>query len=212
MKITGTGTVRAPVEEVWSALLDPARLSCAIPGCEGLEIIGPGIARVTVTTAMPAVSGTYSGTVSITGKQPPHLLSATVSAAGDQGTVTMDVTVRLAKSDDAGTLIGYEAVGVAGGAIEGVGARLLASAAKRMAAGFLAALDQTLTARRAARVGPLARPGGSPSSLVPDQMPADVVHAAGADARVVVAGAAIGFAGILAGVRLLRRMRRSARG
>ena len=33
MKITGTSTLDAPVEQVWAAILDPAVLAVCIPGC-----------------------------------------------------------------------------------------------------------------------------------------------------------------------------------
>src|SRR5258708_4289281 len=42
MKIEGANEIPAPQDKVWAAFLDPATLGKAIPGCEGLEEIGPG--------------------------------------------------------------------------------------------------------------------------------------------------------------------------
>ena len=41
MKIEGSNDIPAPRDRVWSAFLDPAIISTAIPGCEKLEPIGP---------------------------------------------------------------------------------------------------------------------------------------------------------------------------
>ena len=43
MKIEGTTDIAAPRDRVWSAFLDPAVLSKAIPGCEELVSIGPDV-------------------------------------------------------------------------------------------------------------------------------------------------------------------------
>jgi uncharacterized protein len=144
MKVTGEATVGAPAETVWAALHDRAVLARAVPGCERLEIIGPGSGRFIVTTTMTAISGTYSGQLTASGQQQPSSVDLTASAAGSQGTVTADLAIRLTPADGGATLVGYEANGVVSGALAGVGARLLASAAKRLADEFLAALDEVI--------------------------------------------------------------------
>ena len=224
MKIVGTGRVRADAEETWAALRDPAVLSRALPGCQVFEVTGPGLARFTATTAVAAISGTYSGLVTLTDQQPPSAMTATVSVAGDQGTVNADLTVRLSPDEDGGgTLVSYEAIGEAGGALEGVGARLLASAAKRMATEFLDGLDADLVERRPAPAGSASQPGRSADQVAAAVLPmatagfaaeqssAQIDPAAGTDARVVMAGAAIGLAGVVVGVLLGRRIRRTAK-
>ena len=42
MKVEGSSDIPAPRDKVWAAFLDPATLAKAIPGCEGLDEIGPG--------------------------------------------------------------------------------------------------------------------------------------------------------------------------
>lgn len=227
MNIVGTGVVRAPLQEVWAALRDQAVLSRAIPGCDRFEVAGPGRATFTATTAMPAISGTYSGTVSLTDGQPPTTMTVTVSIAGDHGNLTADVAVRLSPEDGGGTLVSYEGVAVADGAIEGVGTRLLASAAKRMATEFLGAVDEALAERRQALAGTDNQPGRSADQVAAAMLPVrtssfageasttQIDPAAGTDVRVVAAGAAIGLAGVVAGVivgvLLGRRIRRTTR-
>ncbi|HET7018424.1 MAG TPA: carbon monoxide dehydrogenase subunit G [Streptosporangiaceae bacterium] len=142
MKVTGEATVGAPAETVWAALHDQAVLARAVPGCEQLEITGPGAGRFIVTTTMTAISGTYSGRLTVCGQQAPSSVELTASALGDQCTVTADLTIQLTPTEGGATLVSYEANGTADGSIAGVGTRLLASAAKRLADEFLASLDE----------------------------------------------------------------------
>ena len=144
MKVTGEATVGAPAETVWAALHDRAVLVRAVPGCERLEVTGPGSGRFIVTTELAAISGTYSGQLTASGERPPSFVELAASASGEQGTVTADLTLRLTPTEGGATLVSYEANGVADGAIAAVGARLLASAAKRLADEFLAGLDEEL--------------------------------------------------------------------
>ena len=163
MKVTGEATVGAPAETVWAALHDQAVLARAVPGCEQLEVTGPGSGRFIVTTTLTAISGTYSGQLTASGQQAPSSVELTASASGDQGTVTADLTIRLTPTEGGATLVSYEANGVPDGAIAAVGARLLASAAKRLADDFLAGLDEEMANRQSASVPDKAESGPAPS-------------------------------------------------
>ncbi len=201
MKVAGEVTLRAPVDAVWTALHDPDLLARTIPGCDRFEVTGAGAGQFSVTTAMTAVSGTYSGRLSIAEREEPGYVALTASGSGEQGEITADLTLRLAEASGGATLVSYEASGVVAGAVAGVGTRLLASAAKRLAAEFFAAVDEAL-AEAAAR----------PATAAPVTAPAPASGPApargGADVRVVVlAGAAAGLAGIVAGVLLGRKSR-----
>jgi carbon monoxide dehydrogenase subunit G len=203
MKIAGDATAHGSVEAVWAALHDAAVLASAIPGCQHFEVSGPGLAQFIATAGLPAISGTYSGKLTVVEQQRPNLLRLTASATGDQGIVSADVTVRLSASAAAGTLVSYEANGTVTGPLAAVGARLLASAAKRVAGDFFAAIDASVGARPAtaaiasARAEPVA-------AAAPAARPAPrAVARPGplADNRVaLVAGATIGLAGVVIGV------------
>ena len=126
------------------------------PAASSWSFTGPGSGRFIVTTTMTAISGTYSGLVTASGQQEPSSVELTASASGDQGTVTADLTIRLTPAEGGATLISYEASGVPSGAIAGVGARLLASAAKRLADEFLASLDEEIARSARASADPAA--------------------------------------------------------
>jgi uncharacterized protein len=249
MKVAGEAGARGSVEAVWDALHDAAVLARAIPGCEQFEVTGPGLAEFVATTALPAVGGTYAGKLTIVEQQRPGLLRLTASAAGDQGTITADVTVSLSDGAEAAvsaprasgavsaprasgaTLVSYEVNGTVTGPVAAVGTRLLTTAAKRLAGEFFAGIDESVASHQAATSGSAAavpgaaeraaaRSAGAQSAGVrPEPAASDARRPPSLDRpgpladnrAALVAGAAIGLAGIVIGVLAGRRGGRAGR-
>ncbi|MFZ5851179.1 MAG: SRPBCC domain-containing protein, partial [Actinomycetota bacterium] len=156
MRVTGYGVLHAPPERVWRALTDPAVLARAIPGCQRLAAAGPDAYRLTLQAAAPVVQGSYAGEVRVAERHPPTSLVLHVEGAGATGTVQAQVTVRLQADGSDATRVDYAADAVVGGAVAGVGQRLLAAAAQRMAGELLEAVDAALAA-----APPAAEPAGA---------------------------------------------------
>jgi carbon monoxide dehydrogenase subunit G len=225
MKIVGEATARGPVETVWAVLHDAAVLARAIPGCAHFEVCGPGLGQFIATTALPAISGTYAGKLIIAEQQRPSLARLTVSVTGDQGAITGDVTVRLSDAAAGTTLMSYEANGTVTGPVAAVGTRLVTSAAKRLASEFFAVIDESVAAHAAVPAAAFAAEAAAePASAEPAALrPARAASDAGrtralgrpghlADNRAaLVAGAAIGLAGVVIGVLAGRRGGRAGR-
>lgn len=238
MKVVGEAAARGSVETVWGALHDAATLARAIPGCEHFEVSGPGLGQFIATTALPAISGTYAGKLTVAEQQRPSLLRLTLSVTGDQGTIVADATLRLSDAPDTTTLVSYEASGTVTGQLAAAGTRLLTSAAKRLANEFFAIIDETVAARTATPSSAAAEPVATESVVTAESVAtAGTVAAAepvatgreravSADERprtlarpgpladnraALVAGAAIGLAGIVIGVLAGRRGGRADR-
>lgn len=141
MKITGSATVSGAVDAVYSALTDPAVLVRTIPGCERLERTGPDAYTMTVSAGVAAIKGTYAGEVLLTDQEPPHAFVLKASGSGAPGTVEVVARIRLTAGADGTTTVGYDADAVIGGMVGGVGQRVLAGVARRMAGEFFAAVD-----------------------------------------------------------------------
>ncbi|MFZ2503375.1 MAG: carbon monoxide dehydrogenase subunit G, partial [Nocardioides sp.] len=158
MKITGTATLDAPLERVWEAINDPAVLARCIPGCESLTTLAEDRYAMTVTVGVAAIRGTYDGKVQISDKQAPAALTMTASGAGAAGTIDAAVLVALAASPTGGTDISYDADATVGGAVGGVGQRMLGSVTKKLAGQFFTALDRDIAGVRpgAMAAGPAA--------------------------------------------------------
>ena len=144
MKISGSSTLETPVDKVWEAIQDPAVLARCIPGCESLSVIGEDRYAMTVTAGVAAIKGSYAGEVSLFEKAAPSSLTMRASGAGAPGTIDADVKVVLAASAAGGTDLSYDADASVGGAIGGVGQRMLAGVTKKMAGQFFTALDRDI--------------------------------------------------------------------
>ncbi|MEV7005027.1 carbon monoxide dehydrogenase subunit G [Streptosporangium sp. NPDC051022] len=159
MKVTGSAVLHAPVDEVWTALNDPAVLSRTIPGCKGLEETEPSAYRMTVTAGVATIKGTYQGEVRLTDRRPPNSFVLRASGGGGPGTVSADVLVSLTEEAGGHTLLEYDADAVVGGMIGGVGQRVLSTVAKRTAREFFTAVDDVLTGRAPALTAPAVAAG-----------------------------------------------------
>ncbi|MEO6791692.1 MAG: carbon monoxide dehydrogenase subunit G [Ornithinibacter sp.] len=217
MKISGTSTLEAPVDKVWEAMLDPAVLARCIPGCEALSTVGEDRYAMSVTAGVAAIKGTYAGEVSLADKVAPHSLTMKASGAGAPGTIDADVKVRLASSVGGGTDLSYDADASVGGAIGGVGQRMLAGVTKKMAGQFFTALDRDIAGL--APVGAAAAVAASPGSPVDagQQVYAGKQATANANATLkldsasgfaagVLLGGLLALAGVALGARIGRRL------
>ena len=144
MKISGSSTLESPVDKVWEAIQDPAVLARCLPGCESLAVIGEDRYAMTVTAGVAAIKGQYAGEVSLSDKVAPNSLTMKASGAGAPGTIDADVKVQLVPSAGGGTDLSYDADASVGGAIGGVGQRMLAGVTKKMAGQFFTALDRDI--------------------------------------------------------------------
>jgi hypothetical protein len=180
VKINGKAALQASPERVWAALNDPAVLVATIPGCERLEQTGPDRYRMTITAGVASITGTYVGDVELADPAPPSAFTLRASGAGAPGTVSADVRVTLDADPDGGTLLKYAADATVGGAIGGVGQRVLSGVARKTATQFFAAVDAHLVAQSAAAEP--AGPAGAAEAETAAEAPAAEVPAAGAPA------------------------------
>ena len=226
MKITGTSTLVAPPQQVWDAVHDPAVLARCLPGCERLTELAHDHYAMTVTAGVAAIKGTYDGEVALIEPQPPGSFAMRASGVGAPGTVDALVVVRLAETPQGGTELTYDADASVGGAIGGVGQRMLSGVTRKMAGQFFAALDADIaggpTALAAAEVvgapeaagvaGAPGVPGAAPTTgprtyAGRAAAPADASALEGSRgfALGVVAGGVIALLGVALGARLGRR-------
>ena len=145
MKVAGEATLRAHGKEVWTALHDPALLAQAVPGCEWLEVTGPGNARFSLRLEMAPVAGRFLGEISIVDERDLEYITFAASATGAAGSSEAEVTFRLAHAEGtATTTVFYQAAGVLGGPIGAADLGLLERTAASIASDFLAAVERRL--------------------------------------------------------------------
>jgi carbon monoxide dehydrogenase subunit G len=214
VNLDGSAVLHADPEKVWSTITDPAVLARTIPGCLQLEQVGDDEYKMQVAVGVGAVRGTYAGEVRLSDKQRPAKYVMHASGAGAPGQVRATVNIELAGNDDGATTLTYSADAVVGGAVAGVGQRMITGVAKRMAGQFFQAIDDELTGVAV------------PVAAVPEAVPAEAAVAAPGAPRVfagkaaaapavavdvrtlaigALAGAGIALLGVLVGARIARR-------
>ncbi len=140
MKIEGTQELHAPRERVYAALTDPQVLQRCIPGCESLEKTGDDSYAVTIKAGIGAVKGTFRGNVRLEDMRAPEHYRIVVDGKGGPGFVKGSGDFDLEDTGGA-TLIRYTGEMQVGGAIAGIGQRMIEGAAKMMASRFFKALE-----------------------------------------------------------------------
>lgn len=131
MDISGSYTFAAPIDRVWDLLLDPARFTSCIPGCDKFEQDGEDRYKVRLTVGMSAITGTYDGTVVLAEKNPPSSYRLTVEGQGRPGFVKGNVTVTL-RAEGETTVVDVNGSVQTGGPIARLGQRLIGGVSKMM--------------------------------------------------------------------------------
>ncbi len=157
MKISGSYTFNAPQDEVWALLMDPDAIAKAIPGVDHFEPVGDHVYEAQLKLGLGAVSGQYSGRVSLSEIEAPSHYKMTVGGKGQRGFVNASGSVDLV-GQDAQTLLNYTGDAAIGGQLAGVSQRLVEGAAKTMINQGFKSLEAQLTERRAAAAAAAAPP------------------------------------------------------
>jgi carbon monoxide dehydrogenase subunit G len=140
VKISGSYQLPFARERAYQIMQDPAILARAIPGCEGLEKIGPDEYRMKMKMALASLSGAFDGKVRITEQNPPESFRLVVEGSGKVGFVKGDGVLKLSAVEE-GTEVAYEGEAQVGGTMAAVGQRLIDGTAKMMIKKFFEKLS-----------------------------------------------------------------------
>src|ERR1043166_10283903 len=87
MKLSLSHLIPADRERVFDALVDPAFLQRAIPGCESLTEVSPDVYEATLKIGVAGLKGAYVGRATVTNRQRPDSLTLGVEGKGAPGVV-----------------------------------------------------------------------------------------------------------------------------
>jgi carbon monoxide dehydrogenase subunit G len=159
MKIEGVEAVDVPPAEAWRMINDPEVLKACTPGLETLEETSPGHYDAEISLSLPAMSGSFKGSVDYLERVAPERLRLKIQGKGGPGFVTGEAILCLVASGG-GTQFRYEADVQIGGQIARLGQRMISGVTKEMAGQFFEAFEavaQAAAARTQASAG--AAPG-----------------------------------------------------
>ena len=82
MRVTGDYTFDADIQTVWDALQSPDTLASCIPGCDSIAPSGEDSYRIDLNVRVGAVSGKYTGEISIENVRSLESYTMVVSGSG----------------------------------------------------------------------------------------------------------------------------------
>jgi carbon monoxide dehydrogenase subunit G len=142
VEFENTFTVKAPVDQVYEALLDLERVTPAMPGAQVLEKTGDESYKVAIKVKLGPVSMTYRGDVKVVERDPEAhsaVLDVKAREARGQGSANATVTTSLAEEGGAthGKLVANvqlsgKAAAMSRGVIDDVSKRLVATFAENL--------------------------------------------------------------------------------
>jgi carbon monoxide dehydrogenase subunit G len=141
MELTAAYEFDAPVQRTWDLLMDTDAIGGCLPGCRGLQPVGPDRYQVELSVTVAAIAGSFKGTVAIEDKAAPNAYTLIVEARGHQSFVKGTARVTLAAEGDR-TRVHIAARADVGGLIARVGQRLLEGVGRKMMDRFYACLSQ----------------------------------------------------------------------
>ena len=107
MKLNGTHKSKASSAQVFNAILNPAILKAAIPGCSLVEYISPNQIKAEITTPLPGLRGPFELVINVVNQQAPNYLELQVARKGKGGSVNATSQIRIA-DEATGSLLTYE--------------------------------------------------------------------------------------------------------
>ena len=135
MELTRSYTIDAPIDRVWTMLMDTDVIAECIPGCGSLEPLGENRYRVALKVKMSAVMGDYAGTVALADVLPMRSYRLVVEGRGRPGFVLGDAAIGVEGSGEA-TRVSVAGTVQTGGSIARVGQRIIGGAARFMMDAF----------------------------------------------------------------------------
>jgi carbon monoxide dehydrogenase subunit G len=142
VEFENTFTVKAPVDEVYAALLDLERVTPAMPGAQVLEKTGDESYKVAIKVKLGPVSMTYRGDVKVVERDPgahSAVLDVKAREARGQGSANATVTTSLAEEGGethgklvANVQLSGKAAAMSRGVIDDVSKRLVATFAENL--------------------------------------------------------------------------------
>jgi len=130
----------APPDAVWHRLMDPATIASCLPGVQTFEPAGDNTYRVVITAGIAAITGSFTGTVTLADQQPPTSYRLVVEGSGKPGFASGEARVTLTAAA-AGTTVSVDGTMSVGGLIAQVGQRLVGATARMMMDRFFKCLQ-----------------------------------------------------------------------
>lgn len=144
MEFSGTQTIAAPIEKVWTFLFNVDNVASCAPGFQSMEETGPEEWKAVVAVGVGAVKAKFTLDVTRPEMHEPEHMVVKARGKAPGSAVDMFGEMNLSAEGDEQTRMDWKANVVVSGTIASVGARLLGSLAERLTGQFFDCLKEKL--------------------------------------------------------------------
>ena len=146
MEFSGTQTIAAPIQKVWTFLMDVNNVAGCAPGFQSLEVLGDEHWNAVVSVGVGPVKAKFTMDVTRPEIEEPEHMVVKGRGKAPGSAVELSGDMRLTSVSESETQMDWKAHVVVSGTIASVGARLLGGATDRLTAQFFDCLKQKLQA------------------------------------------------------------------
>jgi carbon monoxide dehydrogenase subunit G len=144
MEFSGTQTIAAPIEKVWTYLMNVNNVAECAPGFQSLEELGEEHWKAIVSVGVGPVKAKFTLDVTRPEKHEPDLMIVKARGKAPGSAVELSGNMHLSSIDAQQTQMDWSANVVVSGTIASVGARLLNGTAEKLTGQFFSCLKSKL--------------------------------------------------------------------
>lgn len=167
MHIEKTFAVAASIDRVWAFITSPDQVGPCMPGCQHVEVTGPGTYRAIVSVKVGPIKSTFNFNIETIEERPPEF--AVFSVKGEEGgsssRVTAENSLTLTAIDNCNTDVTYASNVVVVGRLGKFAGGVMQKMAEHMSEQFITAFRERVETEQAANAGESALPDGPPGFL-----------------------------------------------
>jgi uncharacterized protein len=146
MDFSGTQTIAAPIDKVWTYLMDVNQVAACAPGFQSLEELGQEHWKAVVGVGIGAVKAKFTMDVTRPELQEPERMVVKGRGKAPGSAVDLSGDMNLTSVDEKQTQMDWKASVVVSGTLASVGARLMQGTAEKLTGQFFSCLKSKLQA------------------------------------------------------------------
>lgn len=153
MEFSGSQTIAAPIQEVWTYLLDVNKVAACAPGFQSLEELGTEHWKAVIAVGVGPVKAKFTLDVTRPEMSEPDRMVVKGRGKAPGSAVELEGSMNLTAESDAQTRMDWVAHVVVSGTIASVGARLMSSTAEKLTGQFFNCLKSKILSADTASSG-----------------------------------------------------------